>query len=141
MGHGWLVCLVESGFMTKPRRFRARTLAAAIVFLVALLATNGISARLPSPVLAQAPGESSAAAAGWSQTFDGRPSHPTPWSPPDWDVQVHSRDTGTFKELQPMAAHHGGNCSAPPDTHMISSYEDAVFQCNDHVMTSMYANG
>ncbi|MFN8632441.1 MAG: hypothetical protein U0893_01210 [Chloroflexota bacterium] len=74
-------------------------------------------------------------------TFDGRPDVPTPWHGDGWDVTVHSRDKGTFDELEPVAAHHGPNCSAPPDVHVTSSYEDAVFQCNGHIMTSIAAGG
>ena len=40
-----------------------------------------------------------------------------------------------------MAAHHGGNCAAPPATHTITNYEDAVFQCAGHVMTAINAGG
>ena len=42
--------------------------------------------------------------------------------------------------MQPIAAHHGPDCAAAPH-HETSSYEDAVFHCNDHIMTSLNASG
>jgi len=74
-------------------------------------------------------------------TFDGTPSAPEPWHGAGWDVTVHSRDRDTWKELQPMAAQHGDNCSAPPNAHAINQYDDAVYLCNNHVMTAMNASG
>ena len=75
------------------------------------------------------------------QTFDGEPNEPKPWQPATWDVTVHSRDSDTWKALEPMHAAHGMDCSAPPASHTITDYEDAVFQCRDHVMTSLNAKG
>lgn len=79
--------------------------------------------------------------AGFVETFDGSPAHPQPWHPANWDVTVHSRDLETWNTLEPMAAMHGSDCAAPPATHMISSYEDAVFLCKNHLMTSILAEG
>ena len=68
---------------------------------------------------------------------------PIPWlgGSIGWEVDVHSEDPGTWKVLEPMAAGHGGGCEAPPMTHAITTYEDSVFDCNNHVMTSMNAGG
>ncbi len=77
----------------------------------------------------------------WISMFDGAPATPVPYNPSTWDVQVHSRDTNTWKQLEGMNAHHGGNCAGYPAVHPISSYADAVFQCNDHVMTAINAGG
>jgi hypothetical protein len=88
----------------------------------------------PAPTVTQAP-------AGFIETFDGSPAHPQPWHPAKWDVTVHSRDIETWNTLEPMEAMHGSDCSAPPASHMISSYEDAVFLCRDHLMTSILAEG
>ncbi|MCC7370766.1 MAG: hypothetical protein IT306_20260 [Chloroflexi bacterium] len=74
-------------------------------------------------------------------TFDGRPAAPEPWHGAGWDVTVHSRDRETWQELEPIAAHHGGDCSAPPNTHLTTSYEDAVYLCNNHLMTAINAGG
>jgi hypothetical protein len=57
------------------------------------------------------------------------------------DVQVHSRDAWTATELESMEAAHGHDCGPPPASHSVSSYEDAVFTCRDHVMTALNATG
>ena len=124
--------------MIDPRRRRLRLNALALLSLVMLLVTSAVPG--PRPLLVQAQ-ESEAEGTGWSEVFSGQPTKPTPWDSSDWDIQVHSRDTSTFKQLEPMAAHHGSNCSAPPATHQITEYADAVFQCNDHVMTAINAGG
>ena len=51
---------------------------------------------------------------GWISMFDGAPSSPLPYNPSTWDVLVHSRDAATWKQLQPMDAHHGTNCAGSP---------------------------
>jgi hypothetical protein len=71
----------------------------------------------------------------------GSPSSPQPWSPTDWDVIVHSRDTGTWSQIDPMNADHGPDCSAPPATHVVTTYEDAVFICRNHMMTAINGGG
>ncbi|HVD30343.1 MAG TPA: hypothetical protein VNE19_01350, partial [Methylomirabilota bacterium] len=85
--------------------------------------------------------QKSAASGTFLDTFDGAPPAPTPWHPANWDVTVHSRDVDTFTTLESMHAGHGTDCSAPPATHDISSYDDAVFLCRDHVMTAINAGG
>jgi hypothetical protein len=74
-------------------------------------------------------------------TFDGQPTTPQPWQPADWDVTVHSRDRETWYVLDSMAAAHGPECQPPPGSHIINSYEEAVFGCTNHVMTSLKASG
>jgi hypothetical protein len=77
--------------------------------------------------------------------FDGAPTSPqnfgTHPESADWDIQVHSRDVNTWDTLESMNADHGANCAGPPATHPNSSYEGAVFVCNNHVMTSLNASG
>jgi hypothetical protein len=77
--------------------------------------------------------------------FDGAPTAPQNFvTHPDaanWDIQVHSRDVNTWDTLESMNADHGTNCAGPPSTHPNSSYEGAVFVCNNHVMTSLNASG
>ncbi len=85
--------------------------------------------------------EGAVAAGTFLETFSGWPGGPLPWRPTTWDVTVHSRDTATWSSLQTMHAGHGADCAAPPATHDISRYEDAVFQCRDHLMTAIYAGG
>lgn len=75
------------------------------------------------------------------ETFDGEPEQPKSWDSPNWDVTVHSRDVDTWLELNAMNAAHGANCETPPTTHMITAYEDAVYQCRDHLMTAINADG
>jgi hypothetical protein len=54
----------------------------------------------------------------------------------NWDVTVHRRSTGLA--MQGIHAHHGPGCEQPPDnTHANDSYEGAVFQCNNHIMTAV----
>lgn len=107
-----------------------------LVVAVAMLAVLGGPADLArgAPDRAGQPG-------AFLDTFTGRPPAPTPWRGAGWDVAVHSRDRDTWEELEPIAAHHGPDCGAPPATHATSSYEDAVFQCNDHIMTALNASG
>jgi hypothetical protein len=76
------------------------------------------------------------------ETFElDSPASPAVWRPGEWDVTVHSRDGGTWQQLQGMDAQHGSDCGAPPATHPISTYEEAVFQCRDHLMTAINASG
>lgn len=58
----------------------------------------------------------------------------------DWDVQVHSRDPGTWFSLEPINAQHGADCGAPPASHVNTSYEGSVFICRDHMMTAINAS-
>lgn len=88
------------------------------------------------PLLA-APGPAGA----YTQTFDGDPPQPQAWQPATWDVTVHSRNVGTWQQLEPMQAGHGANCSAPPESHQLTQYEDAVFLCKNHMMTAIKAEG
>jgi hypothetical protein len=39
-----------------------------------------------------------------------------------------------------MDAMHGDTCASLPATHVVDSYEDAVFLCNDHLMTALNAS-
>jgi hypothetical protein len=75
------------------------------------------------------------------ESFDGSPPAPQPWHPANWDVTIHSRDLTTWDNLEPMHAMHGSDCAAPPASHEIHSYDDAVFLCRDHLMTAISADG
>jgi hypothetical protein len=72
-----------------------------------------------------------------SETFDGAPSAPQPFSDIHWDVQYHQRDNYAWQSPIPVNAHHGPNCEAPDTTHQASSFESLVFKCNNHVMTAI----
>lgn len=84
----------------------------------------------------------STSAGTFVEPVTGSPSSPQPVGSgalASWDIQVHSRGSGTWFAMDPIAAQHGADCSAPPATHINTSYEGAVFQCKDHVMTSINA--
>jgi hypothetical protein len=74
------------------------------------------------------------------ETFSGTPGSPAAWHPTDWAVDANNSDawnSSTPLSMDGMAAHHGTDCSAHPATHAVSNLTDAVFKCNDHVMTSI----
>lgn len=123
--------------MLDPRRWCRRTAARSLVrsFVVALV---GLALMLTLPPPGSLP--AFAQTGSWISMFTGRPSSPQPYNPTTWDVLVHSRDRETWTQLEPMAAHHGADCSGPPNTHQISGYNQAVFTCNDHIMTSIYSS-
>ncbi len=80
--------------------------------------------------------------------FDGVPASPAAMAGvpggsalANFDVQVHSRDSSTWYQLESMQAQHGADCSAPPAAHEHHTYEGAVFQCRDHLMTAINAGG
>lgn len=107
----------------KSFRIGAAAAGAAVVLLAAVIATFAPAAN-PS-------------------TFDGTPSSPlnfTQLGQTDWDVQIHSRDSSTWFNLEAINAQHGADCSAPPASHPNSSYEGSVFICRDHLMTSLNAS-
>lgn len=77
-----------------------------------------------------------------------KPSAPTPFNPSTtWDVVAHTRDTGSINSYQTTNAHHGPNCEPPLDdngnlvTHKVTTHEDAVYFCANHVMTAMNDDG
>jgi len=74
-------------------------------------------------------------------SWTGSPSSPQPWNPSDWDVIVHSRDTATWGQIDPIEAEHGADCAPPPATHLVTTYEDAVFICRNHMMTAINGGG
>jgi hypothetical protein len=73
--------------------------------------------------------------------FDGDPPAPQPWKSAAWDLTVHSRDRDTWTAPSAMHAQHGPDCSPPPEVHEISTYEDAVYVCRDHLMTAIRGDG
>jgi len=77
------------------------------------------------------------AGVSFRETFDGTPTSPQPWKPSNWDVTVHSRNMETWEQLESMEAAHGKDCGKPPATHPVTNYQDAVYLCNDHMMTAL----
>jgi hypothetical protein len=79
-----------------------------------------------------------AQAAGFIETFDGAPAVPTDYqNPNNWDILISGVNTA-----ETSVAQHGPHCEAPGfpytavNSHPIASRGDAVFMCNNHVMTS-----
>lgn len=80
-------------------------------------------------------------AAAFLMPFTGAPASPTQYSPPDWDIRVHDRDMPKNPGvLHSMQAQHGSMCEGPSVTHTVDHADEAVFQCNDHVMTAINGN-
>lgn len=81
----------------------------------------------------------------FTESFTGNPATPAPWPGTGWDVQRHSRDVTTWAQPDMMEAQHGPGCEAPGTngtvTHHVMSWADTVFQCRDHVMTALRADG
>jgi hypothetical protein len=75
--------------------------------------------------------------------FDGAPSSPQNFlaqtESADWDIQRHIRDISDWDVMQSMNAQHGTDCSAPPANHVADSYDEMVFICANHLMTSLNA--
>ncbi|MEM8486523.1 MAG: T9SS type A sorting domain-containing protein [Bacteroidota bacterium] len=77
----------------------------------------------------------------FTETFDLDPASPGPWNPDNWDVTVHVRSRDNYYSLEPVEADHGSDCGPPPATHMVSAYEDMVYSCKNHMMTTLNAPG
>ena len=73
--------------------------------------------------------------------FTVSPNAPLAFNEPGWDVQMYSRDRETWYAPEPMEAHHGMDCGGYPGTHTITKYEELVFRCRNHIMTSIKAGG
>ncbi len=86
----------------------------------------------------------------FSEPFNGghspaNPGQPLPWLPQHWDLQVHTRSAYQAPgEIQNHLAHHGSNCEAPgaqaTSKHQVNAIDDTVFQCANHLMTSLRAD-
>lgn len=87
----------------------------------------------------------------FTETFNGAPTTPQPFTnimQNTIDIAVQSRDWQTYLQLEPMESQHGPDCSAPIDAsgnlvthHNDGNYDNAVFKCADHLMTSIIAGG
>jgi len=70
------------------------------------------------------------------------PSAPAMWQPSNFDVQTHTRDMeNSGNAMDSFQADHGAACEAPPATHGISTWQQAVFVCHSHVMTAIKDSG
>ena len=75
----------------------------------------------------------------WGFTQD--PASPVVFDEPGWDVQTYSRDRPTWLTPEPMDAHHGADCAGYPSQHRVTTYEQMVFRCRNHIMTAIQAEG
>lgn len=99
---------------------------------------------VPNPTPQPEPTTPPSGNVSFQATFDGEPASPLPWTQvsdfSNWDVTVHRRSDSLT--MQGINAHHGPNCEPPPDnTHYNDTYEGAVFQCKNHVMTAVNDDG
>ncbi len=95
----------------------------------------GLSATSPVSIVSAGP---SAFSFNWS----GVPATAQPWRPGlinDWDLIVHNRDNQN--SLQMVNAEHGADCAPFPATHPVTQFQDAVFICNNHMMTALNGGG
>jgi hypothetical protein len=88
----------------------------------------------PTPPPSLAPGQSY-----WD--FNVSPPAPIAFDEPGWDVQMYSRDVQTWLTPEPMDAHHGMDCAGYPGQHRVTSYEQLVYRCRNHIMTAIQAEG
>jgi hypothetical protein len=84
----------------------------------------------------------------YHETFDVDPTQPTSfYGVDDWAVFIHSRNKQY--QLDSTYAHHGPFCQPPishnggagDSSHWVSDFEDAVYYCKNHIMTSIRADG
>jgi hypothetical protein len=96
------------------------------------------------------PATHAAAATGAPYAFawSGTPLSPQPWNPVSgFDVVIHDRDyTQTYDRPYSFSAMHGSDCGpfagfGVGGTHTVSTYQDSVFVCNNHLMTGINGQG
>jgi hypothetical protein len=73
--------------------------------------------------------------------FDGTPSRPSQLPSDRWDASIYVRSGEDVREFPLMLAQHGADCSPPLHTHFVATHADAVFLCNNHLMTAISASG
>ncbi len=85
---------------------------------------------------------SEAAITTFDETVDLVPASPQAWQPMNWDVTSHSRNSANiWHEIDTLSADFGPNCTPPPDTHIITTYEDSVFVCDGTLQTTLGSEG
>jgi len=106
-------------------------------FLFAMLLTTADVA-LPTGSVSASTG------AAFNFEWTGAPAAPARWIPQpvnDWDVVVHDRDVAAGKAYPSTMAQHGSNCGAYPASHFVDDMDNAVYICNNHVMTALNSPG
>ena len=119
------------------RASAARLAIAAIALAGATMAAGPLAASGVRGALAANPVAANQGPVSFVETFTGRPSAPEPWRPDNWDITYHLRDVESWASPNPVAAHHGPDCSAAPATHDVQDVDQAVYLCNDHMMTAI----
>jgi hypothetical protein len=92
-----------------------------------------------SSYTAEAQSPAQPAPAEYAETFDARPPQPRPSVIGEWDIVANVSDAWLGGDIEPMEAHHGDDCGPPPATHRITSIDQGVFLCRDHLMTAVSA--
>jgi len=95
----------------------------------------GLAATSPAAIVSAGPST-------FSFNWNGGPATAQPWRPGlinDWDLIVHNRDNQN--SLQMVNAEHGADCAPFPATHPVTQFQDAVFICNNHMMTALNGGG
>ncbi len=105
------------------------------------LRAAALGALLALAVAFAAPASAGAGSTAFRFSPADSPASPRPFADPDWDVIVHSRDVATWPQPLPMLAEHGPDCSPPPATHPVQTYQDSVFVCRNHLMTAINGEG
>lgn len=54
-----------------------------------------------------------------------------------FDIQVSESHSNMWYAIPAFQAQHGTGCEAPPASHQVTQFADAVFVCSNHIMTSM----
>lgn len=74
------------------------------------------------------------------EVFNGAPTEPVSVvnSLDRWYAQpTNNRLFANQYRPTPMQADHGSDCSPPPGSHRIDTYEQSIYLCKDHLMTAM----
>jgi hypothetical protein len=132
--------LQKDGGMARSYSGKFSVLWKVVVGCVALAVVFVLPAPDPVPASSALLPEQVAPGSVFLETFDGKPTNPQPWNARNWDVFQTSREWNSWANPYPVEAHHAyANCGdvAAGGSHMIDTWPETVFKCNDHVMTSI----
>lgn len=103
--------------------------------------TQRLRIRAYSPVVTPPPPPVPGSA--FLESFTGQPTTPRPFASPLWDVLQFTTHAGGGVQVNPtsMMAQHSEMCAGPPATHLVTTYEQQVFLCRDHLMTAVSEEG
>jgi hypothetical protein len=125
--------LEEWGYAVLQTKNRYKGLTASLVVAIFVVCGDLI------PIHAQTAAVHEVTAESFLETFDGDPIAPVPFSSRNWDIQVHERGMihRAPGEQSRMKAQHGYDCGPPSATHSVSNSDYSVFNCRNHLMTSL----